>query len=52
MSNITKEYLFLFNTITDTESALEKLRQQLIAAQQRAEELFLAESDEEPPADR
>ena len=51
MGNISKEYLFLFNTITNTEQALEQLRQQLIAAQQYTEDLFLEESDALAPAD-
>lgn len=44
MSDISKEYLLLFNTITDVEETLRALRAQLISAQQRAEALFL-ESD-------
>ncbi len=43
MSNISKEYLFLFNAITDMEESLALLRRELIAVQQRAEELFLEE---------
>jgi len=47
MSDIRKEYILLFNTITDTIEALEQLRTRLIAAQQQAEELFLdAEEDD------
>ena len=42
MDTIRKEYTLLFNAITDAETALEQLRQQLICAQQQAEELFLA----------
>lgn len=41
MEPITKEYLLLFNTITYMERALESLRQELIAAQCQAEELYL-----------
>jgi hypothetical protein len=45
MLNLTKEYLLLFNTITDVEDSLQKLRETLIAAQQQAEELVLAAQD-------
>jgi len=45
MKDITKEYLLLFNTITDTEETLRQLRDRLVAAQQQAELLFLEETD-------
>ena len=45
MENISKEYLLLFNTITDAEEALQQLRSHLIAAQKQAEALFLEASD-------
>ena len=45
MNAISKEYLFLFNAITDAEASLDRLRQQLIAVQQQAEELFLEEGE-------
>lgn len=48
MQNHLKEYLMLFNTVTDMENALDELRQRLIEAQQRAEELYLAEEDDRP----
>ena len=41
MKNISKEYLLLFNIITDTEHVLQQLQAKLIAAQQQAELLFL-----------
>lgn len=41
MEPITKEYLLLFNTITNMESTLETLRLELIDVQRRAEELYL-----------
>ena len=41
MQTIAKEYLFLFNTLTDAEDTLRKLEAQLIEAQRQAEELFL-----------
>ena len=49
MNPIIKEYTLLFNAITDAQLALEQLHQQLIAAQQQAEELFLS-AEENPPA--
>jgi len=42
---ITKEYLVLFNAITDIEIALESLRVKLIAAQQLAEDLYASRED-------
>jgi len=45
MKDISKEYLLLFNTITDTEEILRQLRAKLVAAQQQAELLFLEETD-------
>ena len=42
---ITKEYLILFNAITDTEKALESLRQKLIVVQQLAEETYINKTD-------
>ena len=44
---ISLEYLLLFNAITDAEAALERLRQQLMTAQQQAEELFILEEEHE-----
>ena len=44
MENISKEYLLLFNAITDTAEALQALQLQLLAAQMRAETLFLDET--------
>ena len=41
MEPITKEYLLLFNTITNMEQTLETLRQELIDVQRQAEELYL-----------
>ena len=46
MENISKEYLLLFNAITDTAEALQALQLQLLAVQMRAESLFL---DEDAP---
>ena len=41
MELITKEYLLLFNTITNMEQTLETLHRELIDVQRRAEELYL-----------
>ena len=41
MSDITKEYVLLFNAITDVEEALQELQMKLIKAQQHAEALFV-----------
>jgi len=38
---IPEEYTALFDAVTDAIEELERLRQQLIKAQQRAEELFM-----------
>ncbi|MBQ5927858.1 MAG: hypothetical protein IIW96_01635 [Oscillibacter sp.] len=43
MKTITKEYLLLFNAITDLEQTLEHLRRELLDVQRQAEELFLSE---------
>lgn len=47
MKPIPKEYLVLFNAITDAEETLGQLRIRLMEVQQQAEELFL---DEDSPA--
>ena len=41
MKQISKEYLLLFNAMTDAETALQRLQEHLIAVQQQAEELFM-----------
>ena len=46
MRDIPKEYLLLFNTITDTEEALRILGERLMAAQQQAEALYLEATTE------
>ena len=45
MNPLPKEYLVLFNAITDAEETLSQLRTRLIEVQQQAEELFLEETD-------
>ena len=47
MSTISKEYLLLFNAVTDTEKTLAQLREALLEVQQQAEELFLEEAGED-----
>ena len=47
MKDIAKEYLLLFNAITDAEEALRGLQQRLMEAQQQAEGLFLDDSEED-----
>lgn len=50
MTAISKEYLTLFNAVSDAERILAQLRESLIEAQRQAEELFLEGADgEEPP---
>lgn len=44
---LSKEYLLLFNALTDTENALARLRGDLLLIQQRAEELFLQAGEEQ-----
>ena len=49
---LSKEYILLFNTLTDTAQALARLRTELMLAQQQAEELFLsAEDDADAPSE-
>ena len=42
---MTKEYLLLFNAVTDAIDALETLRQTLIKAQCAAEEIYISQDD-------
>lgn len=48
MQTIAKEYLFLFNTLTEAEETLHRLEARLIEAQRQAEELFLEGTDPDP----
>lgn len=50
MQTIDKEYLLLFNALTDAEETLRWLELRLMEAQRQAEELFL-ERDESGMAD-
>lgn len=43
MQKIPQEYILLFNVITDVAEGLQSLREQLLAAQQLAEELYIHE---------
>ena len=50
MTAIPKEYLLLFNAVTDAEQTLSQLREALLEVQRQAEELFLEEAAcEDPP---
>ena len=50
MQSISKEYLFLFNTLSDAADSLTQLRASLMDAQRQAEELFLQRTDGCPPS--
>ena len=47
MNQITKEYLLLFNVITDTGETLRALQEKLLEAQRQAEALYLGEGEGE-----
>lgn len=47
MENVSKEYLLLFNALTDVEQALRELRERVISAQQAAEELYISGGEPE-----
>lgn len=47
MNLLPNEYTFLFNTLSDTEAALDRLRTELMNAQRHAEELFLERTGKE-----
>ena len=42
MENLTREYLLLFNALTDVEQVLRELRERVVSAQQAAEELYIS----------
>jgi hypothetical protein len=46
MKTIAKEYVLLFNAVTDAEESLRQLRETLITVQREAEELFLDEEQD------
>lgn len=41
MENVTREYVLLFNAITDAEDTLRQLRERLLLVQCQAEELYI-----------
>ena len=47
MVEISKEYVLLFNAITETEQALRQLQERLMFVQRQAEELYLQAEEEE-----
>lgn len=47
MKPITKEYLLLFNALTDAEETLRQLRETLMFVQRQAEELYLQDEGED-----
>ena len=50
MEPISKEYLLLFNAITDAQESLDRIRAELRSAPQRAEEWYLAQAEHREPA--
>lgn len=50
MNALSKEYLLLFNTLTDTAQRLEQLRQKLLLSQQMAEAMFILQETADEPA--
>ena len=51
MTALSKEYLLLFNAVTDAERTLFQLREALLESQRQAEELFLEETSWDSPPD-
>ena len=49
MTVLSKEYLLLFNAVTDAERTLSQLRESLLEAQRQAEELFLENTPSDDP---
>ena len=43
--DLSKEYLFLFNTITDTIGELDRIKQKLMDTQQEAERVYLERTE-------
>lgn len=46
MDTLTKEYLLLFNTLTDAAETLRLLRDDLLSAQRQAEALYISGGDQ------
>ena len=51
MQELFKGYVLLFNALRETEEALARLRADLMAAQQQAEELYLSQEESGSCAD-
>ena len=47
MKSISREYLLMFNAITDAEETLRQLREKLMFVQRQAEELYLQDGEED-----
>lgn len=47
MKSISREYLLMFNAITDAEETLRQLREKLMFVQRQAEELYLRDDEED-----
>ena len=47
MKPISREYLLMFNAITDAEETLRQLREKLMFVQRQAEELYLEDEEED-----
>lgn len=45
MKNLTEEYILLFNEVTEAIEELNQIRNRLIKAQQKAEEIFIGEEE-------
>ena len=45
MKSLSKEYLVLFNAITELEESLAQMRERLIDVQREAEDLYLEEGE-------
>ena len=46
MDKLSKEYILLFNEITEAIESLDQIRERLIQAQQKTEELFICKDEE------
>lgn len=51
METLTKEYLLLFNALTDAEESLRCLREEMLSAQRQAEALFMDGSGDTGPTE-
>ena len=47
MKPISREYLLMFNAITDAEETLRQLREKLMCVERQAEELYLEDEEED-----